>query len=99
MHNHKREEFLKELECFQNIFSQVNKDDEVYQLGAYLKQLLALDTCDEVINYYSVTKKDNITLLNFEKKMNLFDNVDTLKSNLIVCFTDNLAEKYKEKTK
>jgi len=87
--------YKKQLELYQITFSQLQNDDEIAQLDDYLHQLLQLKTTDELIGYYSATKHFNIVLDKFEKEMHLIANIDSLKSKLIIYFTQELVRKYK----
>ena len=89
------DKFNIELEQYHKTFAQLQKDDEMLQIDEYLYQLLNLNTTNELISYYLVTKNFNITIAKFEKEMYLIANIDNLKSRLITYFTEELIRKFK----
>jgi len=90
------DKFKTELVLFQKSFSQIAKDDdEMLQLNQYLFQLLQLTTINELIGYYTVTKRYNIILAEFEEEMYKIDEIDRLKSKLIISFAKELDKRVK----
>ncbi|MCX6051119.1 MAG: hypothetical protein NTZ60_01285 [Campylobacterales bacterium] len=90
-------DYESELEYFQNLYFKMNQCSECALLKSYLFELLDLNTINEIIGYYTATKKDNIILKNFEEEeMQIYVDVCTLKKKLVSCFVNELLTKYNQ---
>ena len=84
----------QELDSFYKLYYTKTQSDELTYLLTYLNQLLNLNTIKEISGYYEATKEHNYTLELYEKEIDMFDDVDSLKAKLIECFTNLLRRKF-----
>jgi len=89
-------DYESELEYFENLYSRMNRYSDLKLLKSYLFELLDLNTVNEIIGYYTATKKDNIILKDFEEEMRTCEDVHRLKKKLVSSFIDVLLSKYND---